>query len=140
MSQTAVARMLQDAYRALDVELDAALEDRGAVEVTPTQARALLLVDRTGTRLTELAARAGVTKQAMMQMVDELQANGFLRRTPDPEDGRAKMVRLTARGLRQRATARQALAAVEARIKRRLGSRRYDVLRMLLEELTAEEE
>ena len=140
MSQTAVARMLQDAYRALDVELEAALEDRGAVEVTPTQARALLLVDRTGTRLTELAARAGVTKQAMMQMVDELQANGFLRRTPDPEDGRAKMVRLTARGLRQRATARQALAAIEARIKRRLGNRRYDALRVLLEELIAEEE
>jgi DNA-binding MarR family transcriptional regulator len=132
--------MLQEAYRALDVELEAALEDRGAVEVTPTQARALLLVDRTGTRLTELAARAGVTKQAMMQMIDELQGNGFLRRTPDPEDGRAKMVRLTARGLRQRATARQALAAVEARIKRRLGNRRYDVLRMLLEELTTEEE
>ena len=140
MSQTAVARMLQEAYRALDVELEAALEDRGAAEVTPTQARALLLVDRTGTRLTELAGRAGVTKQAMMQMVDELQATGYLRRTPDPMDGRAKIVRLTARGLRQRATARQALAAVEARIKRRLGSRRYDVLRMLLEELTLEEE
>jgi DNA-binding MarR family transcriptional regulator len=132
--------MLQDAYRTLDVELEAALEDRGASEVTPTQARALLSVDRTGTRLTELAARAGVTKQAMMQMVDELQGAGYLRRTPDPVDGRAKMVRLTARGLRQRATARQALAAVEARIKRRLGSRRYDVLRMLLEELTTEEE
>lgn len=132
--------MLQDAYRTLDVELEAALEDRGASEVTPKQARALLLVDRTGTRLTELAARAGVTKQAMMQMVDELQGAGYLRRTPDPMDGRAKMVRLTARGLRQRATARQALAAVEARIKRRLGSRRYDVLRMLLEELTTEEE
>jgi DNA-binding MarR family transcriptional regulator len=140
MSQTAVARMLQEAYRALDVELEAALEDRGAAEVTPTQARALLSVDRTGTRLTELAGRAGVTKQAMMQMVDELQATGYLRRTPDPMDGRAKIVRLTARGLRQRATARQALAAVEARIKRRLGSRRYDVLRMLLEELTLEEE
>ena len=140
MSQTAVARMLQDAYRALDVELEAALEDRGASEVTPTQARALLLVDRTGTRLTELAVRAGVTKQAMMQMVDELQAAGHLRRTPDPTDGRAKMVRLTARGLRQRATARQALAAVEARIRRRLGSRRYDALRLLLEELTVEEE
>ena len=132
--------MLQDAYRVLDEELEAALEDRGAAEVTPTQARAMLLVDRTGTRLTELAARAGVTKQAMMQMVDELQGAGYLRRTPDPMDGRAKMVRLTARGLRQRATARQALAAVEARIKRRLGSRRYDVLRMLLEELTIEEE
>ena len=132
--------MLQDAFRALDVELAAELEDRGALDVTPTQARALLLVDRAGTRLTELAARAGVTKQAMMQMVDELQAGGYLRRTPDPLDARAKIVRLTAKGLRQRARARQALASVESWIKRRLGPRRYEVLRMVLEELTSEEE
>jgi DNA-binding MarR family transcriptional regulator len=140
VSQTAVARMLQEAFRALDVELTAELEDRGALDVTPTQARALLLVDRAGTRLTELAARAGVTKQAMMQMVDELQAAGYLRRTPDPLDARAKTVRLTAKGLRQRARARQALASVESWIKRRLGSRRYEALRMVLEELTSEEE
>jgi DNA-binding MarR family transcriptional regulator len=132
--------MLQEAFRALDVELAAALEDRGAPDVTPTQARALLLVDRAGTRLTELSARAGVTKQAMMQMVDELQAAGYLRRTPDPFDARAKTVRLTAKGLRQRARARQALAAVETWIKRRLGTRRYEALRTVLEELTSEEE
>src|SRR5437773_404187 len=100
MSQSAMSRMLVDAARTLDVELAAALEDRGAPDLTPTQARALLLVDRAGTRLTELAGRAGVTKQAMMQMVDELQAAGCLRRTPDPADARAKVVRLTARGLR----------------------------------------
>ncbi|MFN2590471.1 MAG: MarR family winged helix-turn-helix transcriptional regulator [Actinomycetota bacterium] len=140
MSQPAVARMLQEAFRALDVELGAALEDRGAADITPTQARALLLVDRTGTRLTELAGRAGVTKQAMMQMVDDLQAAGCVRRAPDPDDARAKVVRLTAKGLRQRARARQALAAVESRIRRRLGLRRYDTLRMMLEELTLEEE
>jgi DNA-binding MarR family transcriptional regulator len=135
MAQPVVSRMLLDASRALDVELLAALEDRGAAELTSTQARALLLVDRAGTRLTELASRAGVTKQAMMQMVDELQAAGCLRRTPDPVDARAKVVKLTARGLRQRARARQAVASVEARVKRWLGSRRYDAFRAVLEEL-----
>jgi DNA-binding MarR family transcriptional regulator len=140
MTQPAMSRMLLDAFRALDVELAAALEDRGAADLTPTQARALLLVDRAGTRLTELASRAGVTKQAMMQMVDELQASGCLRRTPDPADARAKVLRLTARGLRQRATARQALASVEARVKRWLGPRRYEAFRAILEELALGEE
>jgi len=140
MRPTSVSRLLQESFRALEGELGATLEDRGAAEITPTQARALLLIDRGGTRLTELATRAGVTKQAMMQMVDELQAAGCVRRAPDPGDARAKFVKLTAKGLRQRARARQAVASVETRVRRRLGQRRYDALRGMLEELTMEEE
>jgi DNA-binding MarR family transcriptional regulator len=140
MTQPAVSRMLMEAFRALDREIEEALLDRGASDLSPGQARALLLVDRAGTRLTEIATRAGVTKQAMMQVVDELQAAGCLRRTPDPEDGRAKVVRLTAKGVRQRARARQAVASVEVRIRRRLGTRRYEALEAVLQELTEEEE
>src|SRR5437867_5615648 len=135
MPQYSVSHLLQEAFRQLDQEITPALEDR-ASELTPSQARALLLIDRTGTRLTELARRAGVTKQAMMQMVDDLQEMGCLRRTPDPEDARAKAVRLTARGLRQRALARQAVHAVESRVKRELGPRRYVGLRSTLEDMT----
>ena len=109
-------------------------------DLKPTQARNLLLIDRTGTRLSELAQRADITKQRMMQVVDELQSMGCVRRTPDPEDNRAKVVRLTARGLRPRAEARRALLAVEARVRRQLGERRYDQLASMLEELTETEE
>jgi DNA-binding MarR family transcriptional regulator len=137
--QYSVSHLLQEAFRRLDQEITPALEDR-ASELTPSQARALLLVDRAGTRLTELARRAGVTKQAMMQMVDDLQEGGFVRRTPDLEDARAKAVRLTARGVRQRALARQAVQMVESRIRRELGPRRYVALRSALEDLTAREE
>jgi len=139
VSRYSVSHLLQEAFRQLDQEITPALEDR-ASELTPSQARALLLVDRAGTRLTELARRAGVTKQAMMQMVDDLQEAGFIRRTPDPADARAKAVRLTARGVRQRALARQAVQMVESRIRRELGPRRYAGLRSALEDLTAREE
>ena len=91
-------------------------------------------------RFDQLARRAGVTKQAMMQMVDDLEEGGFVRRTPDPEDARAKAVRLTARGVRQRALARQAVQMVESRIRRELGPRRYAALRSALEDLTVREE
>lgn len=55
-------------------------------------------VDLEGTRLTDLASRLGVTKQAAGQLVDELVEMGMLERIPDPADARAKLVRFTRRG------------------------------------------
>jgi DNA-binding MarR family transcriptional regulator len=135
-----LSHLLLDAFRSLDREIATALEDRGAGELRPSQAVALLQVERTGTRLSELAQRVGITKQAMMQLVDDLQEMGCVRRVPDPLDSRAKIVRLTARGLRLRASARKAIQAVESRIRRRLGGRRYEGLRGLLVELKEVEE
>ncbi|TMK76109.1 MAG: MarR family transcriptional regulator [Actinobacteria bacterium] len=100
----------------------------------------MLFIDRSGTRLGELASRAQVTKQAMMQLVDELAELGLVRRVPDATDARAKVVKLTARGLRERAEARRAIAAVEARARRRVGRRRIDALKLALVELASEEE
>jgi DNA-binding MarR family transcriptional regulator len=134
-----LTRLLLEAFRSLDDEVIAALRDRGISDLRPSQALALLLVDRTGTRLSMLAQRADVSKQAMMQLVDELVESGCLRRTPDPVDARAKIVRLTAKGLRHRAAARKAIAAVESRARRRLGDRRFDALRATLLELAAAE-
>jgi DNA-binding MarR family transcriptional regulator len=140
MNELDLSHLLLDAFRSLDREIATALEDRGAGELRPSQAVALLQVERTGTRLSELAQRAGITKQAMMQLVDDLQEMGCVRRVPDPQDSRAKIVRLTARGLRLRASARKAIQAVESRIRRRLGGRRYEGLRGLLVELKEVEE
>jgi DNA-binding MarR family transcriptional regulator len=140
MSEPDLPHLLLAAYRSLGDEIEAALRDRGVSDLRPSQAAALLLVDRTGTRLTELSTRAGITKQAMMQMVDELQALGCVRRVPDQTDSRAKVVRLTARGLRHRAAARKSIQAVEGRVKRWLGDRRYEALRIILAELTQAEE
>jgi DNA-binding MarR family transcriptional regulator len=134
-----LTRLLLEAFRSLDDEVIAALRDRGIPDLRPSQALALLLVDRTGTRLSVLAQRADVSKQAMMQLVDELAEIGCLRRTPDPADARAKIVRLTAKGLRHRAAARKAIASVESRARRRLGDRRFDALRGTLQELVAAE-
>ncbi len=128
MADDALSRMLLLAFRSLDAETASSLADRG-VDLAPSHARAILLIDRAGTRLSELAQRAAITKQAMMQVVDDLERRGLVRRTGDPADTRAKVVRLTAKGLRQRAEARRAVVAVESRARRTLGDRRYDALR-----------
>ena len=140
MNETTLPWMLLEAFRHVDGEIQASLQDRGISEIRPSQARAMLLVDRSGTRLGDLAERAQITKQAMMQVVDDLVSSGLARRVPDPSDARAKIVKLTAKGLRQRAEARRALASVEARAKRRLGDRRYEALRIALVDLSSEEE
>lgn len=51
-----------------------------------------------GIRLTELAARLGISKQAVAQLVDELEEMGALERVPDPTDGRAKLIRWSRAG------------------------------------------
>lgn len=141
MIERPLARLLLDAHRSLTGDLSVELEERGWPDLRPSQAALLLNVDRrSGTRSTELARRAGVTKQAIMVIVDELEAAGLVRRTPDQEDGRAKVVRLTARGRTCAAECRRAVAAVDARARRTLGGRRHDVLRETLEMLLGPEE
>jgi DNA-binding MarR family transcriptional regulator len=95
---------------------------------------------RGGTRLTTLARRARMTKQGMMLTVDELESRGYVRRVPDPDDARAKLVRLTAKGRRVAAEYRRAVQALEQRARRDLGDRRYDVLREALELLVPMDE
>jgi DNA-binding MarR family transcriptional regulator len=134
-------RLLSSAHRTLTADLVAELEERGWPDLRSSHAAAILHVDRrAGTRLSELARRLGVTKQAVMVVVDELEVRGLVRRTPDPEDGRAKTVRLTARGRTCAAECRRALAAVDARARRVLGGRRHDGLREALEILLESEE
>jgi DNA-binding MarR family transcriptional regulator len=55
-------------------------------------------IDLDGTRMSDLAERLGVSKQAVTQLVDELESFGVVERVPDPEDARARRVCFTARG------------------------------------------
>ncbi len=63
-----------------------------------------------GIRLTELAEKAGITKQAMSELVTDLERLGYLQRSADPEDGRAKLIGFTDKG---RAAVRTAMKAFE---------------------------
>jgi DNA-binding MarR family transcriptional regulator len=133
-----LGRSLLEAHRALATELAAELTERGYEELRPGHAAVFLHVDRRGgTRLTDLAARAHITKQGMMLAVDDLESRGFVRRVADPADARAKMVRLTARGRSAAAECRRAVQAVELRARRQLGDRRYEILRDALDELAS---
>ncbi|HEX9376513.1 MAG TPA: MarR family winged helix-turn-helix transcriptional regulator [Actinomycetota bacterium] len=141
MQEPDLTRLLLEAHRGVAVELVANMAERGYPEARAGHAAVALSIDRrAGTRLTELAQRARMTKQGMMLLVDDMEGRGYVRRVPDPEDARAKIVRLTARGRTYVAETRRALQAVEGRIRRGLGDRRYRQLRDTLEWLAGEEE
>jgi DNA-binding MarR family transcriptional regulator len=74
-----------------------------------------------GARLTSLARRAGMTKQAMGDLVDQCEAWGLVTRTPDPLDARARQVQFTAAGLAWLQAFREAVAQAEAEFKREVG-------------------
>jgi DNA-binding MarR family transcriptional regulator len=134
-----LARLLLDAHRTVSAELDLALDDRGYADVRPGHAVVFLHVDRRrGSRLTDLAERAGVSKQAMMLAVDELEVRGYVRRVVDPADARAKLVRLTTKGRSCATECRRAVGTMDTRTKRLLGVRRYEAMREALEILAAE--
>lgn len=136
VTETDLGRLLLEGHRALANELNDALEERGYPDARPGHSAVFMNIDRrSGTGLTELARRARMTKQGMMLIVDELENRGYVRRVPDPEDGRAKVVRLTARGRRYVAEARRVVAAIELRARRELGERRYEALRSALDGL-----
>ncbi len=79
-------------------------------------------LDLHGTRLTEIAARAGVTKQSMMELVDKAERLAIVERRADPDDRRAKMVIFTPAGLRMLARLRQGVAVAERRVAAVMGA------------------
>jgi len=90
-------------------------------------------IDLEGTRLTDLSKRVGISKQAVGQLVDELEEMGALERVPDPEDGRAKLIRfgqdedgpMLLRGL-------AVLGELESEMEERIGARRMKELHRAL--------
>jgi len=136
MADPDTGRLLLEAHRVLSTVLIALLDERGLSDLRAGHAAVFLHIDRrSGTRLTELARRARMTKQGMMLVVDDLESRGYVRRAPDRDDARAKVVRLTARGRTAAAECRRAVQALEARTRRSLGDRRYEALREGLEEI-----
>lgn len=94
-------------------------------------------IDLEGTRLTTLAERLGVTKQAVAPLVLELEQMGVVTKVPDPKDGRAKLVVFTPEGRRGLLGGLDLLASLEKEIECSLGKRRMEEFASTLQALIA---
>jgi DNA-binding MarR family transcriptional regulator len=124
-----------EAAQARLAELLAERLSPAALEHWPRRLRILQFVPPEGVRQTDLAARALITKQALGEHLDALCASGVLVREPDPEDGRAWLVRLTPAGEAVVADFGRALEEVEAVVARQVGTGRWATVLEVLAQL-----
>lgn len=123
------------AHRAMETRVIEALTAAGFDDVTVAQGRVFARIGPKGTRVTDLAEQARVTKQTAAFLVDQLQRAGYVRRVPDPADARARLVQIAPRGEAAVAVARAAEAEVEAEWTRHLGKQAASQLRRALTRL-----
>ena len=127
--------LLQQLARDFERRARTTLRSRGHTDLLPSHQVVFANVGRNGSRLTVLAHQAGMTKQAMGQIVDDLEKLGYVERRPDPEDGRAKLVRFTPAGLDFVCDAAEVLDGIWREYSALLGPEELDQLQQSLHTL-----
>lgn len=112
-----------------------ALQKRGFDDATIAQSRLMMGIDPDGTRLSVLAERAQIAKQTATALVDKLERAGYVERVADPTDGRARLVRMTARAKSVIPYARAEEERIEEEWRTHLGAERMQQLREALTDL-----
>jgi DNA-binding MarR family transcriptional regulator len=107
-------------YRAMDDRVLRAMREAG-YDVTVAQARLAQRIADEGSRLTDLAESAQVTKQTASLLVAALERDGIVERVPDPDDGRARLIRFTDRGRAASQRAMEVVMGVEREWTEHLG-------------------
>lgn len=127
-----VGLLMQIAFRAMEQRVLRALAESGFGDISVAQARIVAQIDAAGTRLTELAERAQITKQTASFLIDQVERAGYVERVPDPSDRRARLVRLTDRGRRVTDFANSVADRVQREWSAHLGPEAMQSLRQAL--------
>ncbi|MCC2097776.1 MAG: MarR family transcriptional regulator [Hyphomicrobiales bacterium] len=123
-----VGRAIFNATKKFEQDVLASLADNGFPEIRLVHLNLYRNLEFDGTRLTDLAARASMTKQGMQELVDRAEKAGFVERRPDPHDGRAKMVAFSGNGLKLFEALRQAIRFAEQNMIDSIGNAQVDLI------------
>jgi len=129
-------RWLKAVNRRMSADLGQQVMKAGKfAEVSGGERRILQMIPPGQIRITDLAAKAGMTKQALGEFVDRLEDAGFIRSSKDPSDGRVRLISRTGRGDAVAAATSRAIAAVEDKWREEIGSAAYDAMMSSLRQL-----
>jgi DNA-binding MarR family transcriptional regulator len=127
-----IGRLLLRAQRAFSARALAGLQALGHETFTVAHLSLLPHIEQEGTRASVLAERTGLSKQSVAQLLSELEANGYIERERDAQDGRAAVVRVTRRGVACYRDAKKVKGDIEREYERRLGKAGLAELRRAL--------
>jgi DNA-binding MarR family transcriptional regulator len=130
-----IGALLRTPWEAVQRRMLQRLHDDGFADLDFAHLNVFQYPGPQGTRPSELAARLGMTKQALNYLLGELERLDYLERRPDPDDLRSKRVALTPRGTAAIGVIRDAVGEIETTWARQLGPRRFAQLRNLLLDL-----
>lgn len=134
---TPLGSLLNAAGQRLSAELDAALQEAGFADLRAAHAPVFMAIDPQGSRVTELAQRSGMSKQAVGEHIRYLTGHGYLTVTSDPHDRRAKAVALTERGWEALDLGERVIAGYDAWLAAAVGAEQVAVLRETLYRIIA---
>ncbi len=118
-------RMLLRSMQGMNRTVMARIAARGFRDVSAAYPRLLANLDTDGTRISTLAERMGVTRQAAGRLAIEIEAKGYVDRLVDPDDARATLVVYTPRGLGLLRTAISVIGEVELEYEAAMGRADY---------------
>lgn len=129
---------LLKASRVVNNAIVTGLHQRGFTLLRSTHTALLSNLDMTGSNLTTVAQRAGMSKQAMGRVADELIKQGYIVSKPDTSDGRAVKLVFTSEGLELMEQSFQVLSEIEKRSVSRVGQEQYQIMLSCLNQIVDE--
>jgi len=135
MPPLAMGALLRFALHEVRGRIYAAVGTAGFDDLRPVHVTLFRWPGPEGRRPTEIAADAGISKQAVNDRLRDLERLGYLECHPDPTDDRARIVRLTARGMELHRVAVDVQAELEAEWAQLVGEERFRGMRDTLEDL-----
>lgn len=137
-SRLPIGQLLGRMLRLFRAELYRRGEEAGYTGIREAHLHVFGNISWKGSRLTDLAASAGMTRPSMSELVDELETAGYLTRLPDPTDGRAKLIVLTRPGRRLIVQALRWVRDIEGSWAEAVGPERYETAAKTLQALVDE--
>ncbi len=121
------------ATRLLAADLLRAAHERGHTQIRAAHDPVFATLPEEGARASDMAARAGITKQSMGEAIRDMVGLGLLEMKEDPTDRRAKLVTFTEAGLEVAQDGKRYMHALEQQWIEKFGEKEYETAREVLE-------
>jgi len=135
MNRPTTATLLLQTFQCLIEQLVADLHEEGYGEIRSSHSRVFEHLPAEGARVARMAEAAQMTQQSMTELVEHLERLGYLQRSPDPSDRRAKVVRLTKSGEKLSAKGDAIMGRIDASWEAHLGKDRMREMRSALSDV-----